>query len=127
MACVKKKPRGTKLSLAPTFVSNTEEITREGLSLQVCTESKPNLSPAEYPHMTCEIHGRPCCMGNEAICKIVSKDECEFYGGRYHENYTLCSQVSSLLRYTKGGRRTGHQFLSRKSDGMRSILLSTRL
>ncbi|XP_020605448.1 inactive rhomboid protein 1-like isoform X2 [Orbicella faveolata] len=62
----------------------------------VCKESKPNLSPAEYPHMTCEIHGRPCCMGNEAICKIVSKDECEFYGGRYHENYTLCSQVDCL-------------------------------
>ena len=83
------------------FVSNLEEITRVDIPLQVCKDSKSNLSPAEYPHMTCEINGRPCCMGNEAICKIVSKDECEFYGGRYHENYTLCSQVRGLLSYRK--------------------------
>jgi len=46
--------------------------------------------------MTCEITGRPCCMGNEAKCKIVSKDECDFHNGTYHENKTLCSQVSGL-------------------------------
>lgn len=62
----------------------------------ICLKSKPNLPFAEYPHMTCEIHGRPCCMGNEAICKIVSRDECEFYEGRFHENLTLCSQVDCL-------------------------------
>ncbi|XP_078347167.1 inactive rhomboid protein 1-like isoform X1 [Oculina patagonica] len=61
-----------------------------------CKKSKQNLLPADYPHMTCDIHGRPCCMGNEAICKIVSKDECDFFGGRYHENATLCSQVDCL-------------------------------
>ena len=110
--CFLYKKGDAKLCLAPTFVSNMEEMTRENLSLQVCKESKPNLSPAEYPHMTCDIHGRPCCMGNEAICEIVSKEECEFYGGRYHDNYTLCSQVSSLLPCRKGGG-TGHQFLSR--------------
>lgn len=102
------------------------EITRENLSLQVCKESKPNLSPAEYPHMTCDIHGRPCCMGNEAICEIVSKEECEFYGGRYHDNYTLCSQVSSLLPCRKGGG-TGDQFLSRcRVHGMFSTQLRKR-
>lgn len=95
------------LKLFLHFVSNLEEITRVDISLQVCKDSKPNLSPAEYPHMTCEINGRPCCMGNEAICKIVSKDECEFYGGRYHENYTLCSQVRGLLSYRKG-EETGY-------------------
>ena len=64
-------------------------------------------------------------MGNEAICKIVSKEECEFYGGRYHENYTLCSQVSSLLPSRKVGG-TGHQFLScRRVHGMFSIQLRT--
>ncbi|PFX30963.1 inactive rhomboid protein 1-like isoform X1 [Stylophora pistillata] len=62
----------------------------------ICREAKPNLSPADYPHMTCDIHGRPCCMGNEAICRIVSRDECDFFRGRFHENLTLCSQVDCL-------------------------------
>lgn len=62
----------------------------------VCKKEKSNLSPGEYPHMTCEIHGRPCCMGNEAICRIVSRDECDFFRGRFHENLTLCSQVDCL-------------------------------
>lgn len=62
----------------------------------VCEKSKENLSPSEYPHMTCEITGRPCCMGNEAKCRIVSKDECEFFNGTYHKNKTLCSQVDCL-------------------------------
>ena len=52
--------------------------------------------------MTCEITGRPCCMGNEAKCRIVSQDECEFYNGTYHENNTLCSQVSCMFSLGSG-------------------------
>ena len=48
--------------------------------------------------MTCEITGRPCCMGNEARCEIVSKGVCDFYNGTWHENFTLCSQVSGEKR-----------------------------
>lgn len=62
----------------------------------VCKKSKQNLPRSEYPHMTCEITGRPCCMGNEAKCRIVSKDECDFFNGTYFENRTLCSQVDCL-------------------------------
>ena len=65
----------------------------------MCKKNKPNLSPTDYPHMTCEITGRPCCMGNEARCEIVSKGVCDFYNGTWHENFTLCSQVS-------GGKRS---------------------
>ncbi|KAM7438854.1 hypothetical protein ABFA07_011688 [Porites harrisoni] len=62
----------------------------------VCKKNKPNLSPTDYPHMTCEITGRPCCMGNEARCEIVSKGVCDFYNGTWHENFTLCSQVDCI-------------------------------
>lgn len=62
--------------------------------LQICKKNKENMTVDEYPHMTCEITGRPCCMGNEAKCRIVSKDECDFFNGTYHKNSTLCSQVN---------------------------------
>lgn len=62
----------------------------------ICKKNKEKLREGEYPHMTCEITGRPCCMGNEANCRIVSKDECDFFNGTYHENATLCSQVDCL-------------------------------
>ena len=57
--------------------------------------------------MTCEITGRPCCMGNEAKCRIVSKDECEFFNGTYHKNKTLCSQVNicDLLLWIAGSEK----------------------
>ena len=70
------------------------KLTTLDVSLQVCKKWKQNLLRSEYPHMTCEITGRPCCMGNEAKCRIVSQDECEFNNGTYYENETLCSQVS---------------------------------
>ena len=98
-------PRFTREQLVPflpcsPFVLPTLILTVNILQ-QICLKSKPNLPFAEYPHMTCEIHGRPCCMGNEAICKIVSRDECEFYEGRFHENLTLCSQVSDSTEMYK--------------------------
>ncbi|KAK2564062.1 Inactive rhomboid protein 1 [Acropora cervicornis] len=65
----------------------------------ICKKNKErskDIGKDEYPHMTCEITGRPCCMGNEAKCRIVSKDECDFFNGTYHENATLCSQVDCL-------------------------------
>eukprot|EP00794_Sanderia_malayensis_P008920 gene8920-9872_t len=52
-----------------------------------------SLSKIDYPHLRCEVTGRPCCVGIQAKCIITSIDHCNFLGGRYHDKATLCSQV----------------------------------
>lgn len=46
--------------------------------------------------MHCEISGRPCCIQMHGQCRITTKEYCDFVQGYYHENATLCSQVSCL-------------------------------
>ena len=46
-------------------------------------------------HMTCELIGRPCCIGIHGECRIVSQEYCSFVRGTFHEEATLCSQVKS--------------------------------
>ncbi|XP_031554181.1 inactive rhomboid protein 1-like isoform X2 [Actinia tenebrosa] len=62
----------------------------------ICKKTNKNVSAADFPHMTCEVTGRPCCVGTQAQCIIVSREECEFRRGYFHENATLCSQVNCL-------------------------------
>lgn len=47
-------------------------------------------------HTQCEVTGRPCCIGIHGECQIVSRDYCEFVNGFFHEEATLCSQVSCV-------------------------------
>ncbi|XP_074027428.1 rhomboid-5 isoform X2 [Leptinotarsa decemlineata] len=47
-------------------------------------------------HMVCEVIGHPCCMGIHGQCKIVTKEYCDFVRGTFHEEASLCSQVSCL-------------------------------
>uniref|UniRef100_A0A7E4VQ09 Rhomboid domain-containing protein n=1 Tax=Panagrellus redivivus TaxID=6233 RepID=A0A7E4VQ09_PANRE len=47
-------------------------------------------------HMTCRIRGRPCCIQLHGQCRITTREYCTFVHGTYHENATLCSQVSCL-------------------------------
>ena len=55
--------------------------------------NKSILDREKYPHMHCEITGRPCCIGTQAECIITSQALCEFKDGVYHADKTLCSQV----------------------------------
>jgi len=52
--------------------------------------------PSHAEHMTCEIIGKPCCVGVSGECVITTSDYCEFLRGYYHPEYNLCSQVPCL-------------------------------
>ncbi|KAK9885142.1 hypothetical protein WA026_010653 [Henosepilachna vigintioctopunctata] len=47
-------------------------------------------------HMVCEIIGHPCCIGIHGQCKITTREYCDFVRGTFHEEASLCSQVSCL-------------------------------
>ncbi|CAG0921985.1 unnamed protein product, partial [Notodromas monacha] len=47
-------------------------------------------------HVTCEIIGRPCCIGIHGDCRITTFEYCQFVNGYFHKNAFLCSQVSCL-------------------------------
>jgi len=49
-----------------------------------------------YANLKCEVSARPCCVGLQGECVIISQEECEFRQGFFHENNTLCSQVSCI-------------------------------
>ncbi|VDP10340.1 unnamed protein product [Soboliphyme baturini] len=49
-----------------------------------------------FPHTRCEISGRPCCIGIQGECRITTREYCDFVKGYFHEEATLCSQVSCL-------------------------------
>ncbi|XP_026686577.1 inactive rhomboid protein 1-like [Diaphorina citri] len=38
----------------------------------------------------------PCCIGIHATCRITTKEYCDFVRGHFHEDASLCSQVSCL-------------------------------
>ncbi|XP_034247424.1 inactive rhomboid protein 1 isoform X2 [Thrips palmi] len=47
-------------------------------------------------HMVCEVIGHPCCIGIHGSCEITTKEYCDFVRGYFHEEASLCSQVSCL-------------------------------
>lgn len=47
-------------------------------------------------HMVCEVIGHPCCIGIHGMCRITTKEYCDFVRGYFHEEASLCSQVSCL-------------------------------
>ncbi|KAK2161150.1 hypothetical protein LSH36_120g00026 [Paralvinella palmiformis] len=51
---------------------------------------------ANYPHMTCSVAGRPCCIGIQGECIITTREYCEFRKGFFHDQQFLCSQVSCM-------------------------------
>ncbi|KRZ90857.1 Inactive rhomboid protein 1 [Trichinella sp. T8] len=50
----------------------------------------------EYKHIGCKTTGRPCCIGIQGECRITTREYCDFVKGYFHEEATLCSQVSCL-------------------------------
>ncbi|XP_061508770.1 inactive rhomboid protein 1 [Anopheles gambiae] len=47
-------------------------------------------------HMVCEVIGHPCCIGVYGECRITTREYCDFVHGYFHEEASLCSQVSCL-------------------------------
>ncbi|XP_047994926.1 inactive rhomboid protein 1 isoform X2 [Leguminivora glycinivorella] len=47
-------------------------------------------------HMACEVIGHPCCIGVHGQCVITTREYCDFVKGYFHEEASLCSQVSCL-------------------------------
>lgn len=39
---------------------------------------------------------RPCCLGIQGTCELLTKSQCDFRAGKYHEGQQLCSDVSCL-------------------------------
>ena len=57
--------------------------------VQICRENVT--TDADY--MTCNIIGKPCCVGVSGECVITTSDYCQFLRGYYHPDAFLCSQV----------------------------------
>lgn len=47
-------------------------------------------------HMICEVIGHPCCIGIHGDCRITTREYCDFVRGYFHEEASLCSQVTCM-------------------------------
>lgn len=62
----------------------------------ICKESLQKSQGDEDKHMKCDIFGRPCCVGIQGQCIITTREFCDFRRGYFHEEATLCSQISCM-------------------------------
>ena len=60
----------------------------------ICRESLQTSQPL-HP-MSCEVIGRPCCIGIYGQCRITNSQQCQFLRGTFHPEARLCSQVSCM-------------------------------
>lgn len=60
----------------------------------ICQYPLPSTMPLH--HMSCEVVGRPCCIGIYGQCRITTSQHCQFLRGTFHPEATLCSQVSCM-------------------------------
>lgn len=60
----------------------------------ICTNSTKVFKP--FHQMSCELLGRPCCIGIHGQCRITTSQHCQFLRGTFHPEATLCSQVSCM-------------------------------
>ncbi|KAK4874474.1 hypothetical protein RN001_013834 [Aquatica leii] len=67
---------------------------KTNMQFSVQKQQGPKDKSAE--HMICEVIGHPCCIGIHGMCKITTKEYCDFVRGNFHEEASLCSQVSCL-------------------------------
>ncbi|XP_078609789.1 inactive rhomboid protein 1-like isoform X6 [Branchiostoma floridae x Branchiostoma japonicum] len=64
----------------------------------VCKEPVASSSGLSRPHMDCEVTAHPCCIGITGTCEITTREYCEFKHGFFHQEASLCSQVSCMDR-----------------------------
>ena len=92
----------------------SDDITKWPICKKPATEIGLGIIPSvDYPpHVTCELTGRPCCVGIHGKCEIRSAEYCRFVNGHFHPEATLCSQVScmsdvcGMLSFGEGGNAT---------------------
>ena len=53
-------------------------------------------SRGSHAYMTCKITAKPCCIGIHGRCEMRSREYCEFVGGYFHPEASVCSQVSCM-------------------------------
>ena len=62
----------------------------------------PICKTSDIPHrgspsyMTCKIIAKPCCIGIHGRCEMRTQEYCQFVGGYFHPEASLCSQVSCM-------------------------------
>jgi len=98
LAVWKKNPDipGTVCGLDPQFCQSPSNLT--GAWKNDITEwpiCRKKLQTNE-DYMTCNIIGKPCCVGVSGECVITTSDYCEFLHGYFHPEAFLCSQVSCM-------------------------------
>ncbi|XP_022903463.2 inactive rhomboid protein 1 isoform X1 [Onthophagus taurus] len=71
-------------------------ICRKKTTLMSSTQKNGTSKDKIAEHMVCEVIGHPCCIGIHGQCKITTKEYCDFVQGTFHEEASLCSQVSCL-------------------------------
>ncbi|KAI0217011.1 Inactive rhomboid protein 1 [Lamellibrachia satsuma] len=59
----------------------------------VCDTALNVTASDDNHHMTCEVVGRPCCVGIQGECIVSTREYCQFRRGYFHEEASLCSQV----------------------------------
>ncbi|XP_065175689.1 inactive rhomboid protein 1-like isoform X2 [Sycon ciliatum] len=59
----------------------------------VCAEDD---SVVNVPSTSCEVTGRPCCVGKQGVCTIATEEHCNYVNGFYHGDKRLCSEVNCL-------------------------------
>ncbi|XP_035694765.1 inactive rhomboid protein 1-like isoform X2 [Branchiostoma floridae] len=64
----------------------------------VCKEPVAGSSGGSQDHMACEVTAHPCCIGITGTCEITTREYCEFKHGFFHQEASLCSQVSCMDR-----------------------------
>eukprot|EP00116_Pleurobrachia_bachei_P000647 sb/3460909/ len=91
------------LTLRTATKPSGREVTQPGLTALFTVDqplvdviSEENRGNATMPTLACEVSARPCCVGLQGECLIISQEECEFRQGFFHEENTLCSQVSCI-------------------------------
>lgn len=60
----------------------------------ICQE--PTRATRQLHHMSCDVVGRPCCIGIYGQCLLTSSQRCQFRKGTFHPEARLCSQVSCM-------------------------------
>lgn len=70
--------------------------TNTQISQSVAKRDKGGTKDRSAEHMVCEVIGHPCCLGIHGQCHITTREYCDFVRGTFHEEASLCSQVSCL-------------------------------
>lgn len=73
-----------------------DDLTRWPICKDLVTHPEETGYKSGLEHMTCDLIGRPCCIGIRGECIFTTREYCDFVNGYFHEEANLCSQVSCM-------------------------------